>query len=700
MKSKTLPGKLTAEDLESFGRLGISPELLELAGVERVSDAEAREKFGIRFDGDLSGLVFPYFISGRRVTARVRRDHPERNAEGKLENKYISAYGDRRHLYLPPDHELLLEDVHIPLLFVESEKAVLAVTEWSRRVDSKVLPIGCGGCWGWRGVVGIKINPNGAREEEKDALPEVAFAKPGRKCGILFDADAATNPKVARARDAFRRQLQKQGGEVGLIALPVLENVNGPDDFLAICGDEAFRDLLEGKYTPAANSTGSVLLGCEDTSNGERFSSQHHETVRFWHGRDIYLLWSGSHWAEDVNEQVAELAKQTARNIYLECSVLPDKEAARRARWAEHSLNYDKILAMLKSARSDPRIAMTTDKLDQDPFALNFLNGTVDLRTGVVRSHRREDYITKLVRFNFAPDLVAPGWELFLNETFGDGLSDWVQKAMGYSLTGSTREKVMFLLLGPTDAGKTTFLEVPREIFPDYSKRISIESLMWSKQQDNNTSADLADLRGARFAVTSEVEEGQRLRESMLKSITQGMGTIKKARKYENPIEFPETHKLWLDANFAPVIRGIDAAIWNRMLPIPCDHVIPKGKQDRELKAKLLREAEGIVSWVVRGAVRWYAEGLEPIPNEVERRRGKWRAEMDIISEHLAEFYVEDPQGWCFASEMYKRYCEKVPHPMSQTVFGERLAAKGFGKDKDPEKRRTIYKGLRLRDLP
>src|ERR1700693_3784585 len=116
------------------------------------------------------------------------------------------------------------------------------------------------------------------------------------------------------------------------------------------------------------------------------------------------------------------------------------------------------------------------------------------------------------------------------------------------------------------------------------------------RHENNNSQADLADLRGARFVVTSETEEGQRLAEGKLKRITQGMGKIKATRKYENPIEFPETHKLWIDANHRPVIRGTDAAIWNRLYTVPFTVTIPPEEIDRTLLSKLLQEAEGVLA--------------------------------------------------------------------------------------------------------
>jgi putative DNA primase/helicase len=435
----------------------------------------------------------------------------------------------------------------------------------------------------------------------------------------------------------------------------------------------------------------------EDSGNADRFAQQNSGVVRFWHKPDLWLVWAGMHWQEDENAQVVELAKRTARSIYQEAANLPEDEAARMGRWAERSLNRDKIMAMLRLATSDPRLAITTDKLDSNPWLLNFENGTVDLRTGELREHRRDDYITKIVRCNYTPDLNGPRWLLFVDQMFGD-LAGWVQKAVGYSLTGITNEKVVFLLLGPTDTGKTTFLSTIRTIFHDYSSLLQIDTLMSNRTQDSNTLADLADLRGARFVVASETEEGHRLREATLKRITQGMGCIKAVRKYENPIIFPESHKIWIDANFAPTIRGVDDAIWKRLLPIACMHK-PK-KKDPELAETLRHESEAIASWVVAGAVHWHKERLGR-PQSIEAARESWKSDLDFIADFIAECCVKNEEESILAFELYRAFLDwatKQAHEqISQTAFGRRLSDRGFKKKREGVTGRQMYCGLQLK---
>jgi putative DNA primase/helicase len=141
-------------------------------------------------------------------------------------------------------------------------------------------------------------------------------------------------------------------------------------------------------------------------------------------------------------------------------------------------------------------------------------------------------------------------------------------------------------LFGGGDNGKSTMLSTFRQLVEEYAVLLQVDTLM-VRQESNNTQADLADLRGARFVQTSETEEGQRLAQGKLKRITQGMGKIKAVRKYENPIEFPETHKLWIDTNRKPSIRDADdRATFNRLHPIP--FMVKITKIDREMPAKLL----------------------------------------------------------------------------------------------------------------
>jgi putative DNA primase/helicase len=240
-----------------FARLGIPAGLLAQAGVRRVTDSEARELFGIRGDGDMTGIIFPYPdpSDGHRITARLRRDNPE-IVDGELKRKYICSFGDRRILYFPPGAATLLADPSVWVVLVESEKAALALTAWAARRGLRILAIAMGGCWGWRATIGKAVNHNGERVPEKGNTPGLEHAANGRKTFVLLDANVATNEKVWAARTALVQQLRKQSADLVVLDLPSVPSVNGPDDFIGLCGDEAMALVFErrqGKPRPLAS---------------------------------------------------------------------------------------------------------------------------------------------------------------------------------------------------------------------------------------------------------------------------------------------------------------------------------------------------------------------------------------------------------------------------------------------------------------
>jgi hypothetical protein len=253
---------LLSADFEMFARLGVSAELLDAAGIERVTDLEARNDYGITNKGDLSGILFPYFNGdSRRATCRLRRDHPEVE-DGKSKNKYVAPFGDVRHLYFAPGARDLLKDPQTEIIFVEAEKSSLALTAWAERNQRKLVAIATGGCWGWRGRIGKAIDASGQRVDETGPLSDLYCVR-GRKCTILFDANTTTNPRVEAARFAFAAALKKLGAaSVSTPNLPTLgnSNVNGPDDLVREYGDEAIKHVLELIETREPEKLGSCSI--------------------------------------------------------------------------------------------------------------------------------------------------------------------------------------------------------------------------------------------------------------------------------------------------------------------------------------------------------------------------------------------------------------------------------------------------------
>jgi|ERR1017187_1303523 putative DNA primase/helicase len=428
-----------------------------------------------------------------------------------------------------------------------------------------------------------------------------------------------------------------------------------------------------------------------DYGNGQRLIVAHGGCLRYCPAFKTWLVYTGSHWLVDRVDAARRLA-QAAMLEFARQAMISGGETA--SKFAGGCLNSQRITAAMREAQ--PHLVVNVDQLDCDPYLLNFKNGTVDLRTGEIRSHKPEDLITKLVPHCYHPDAACPRFLKFMRRVL-PRLEDYIQKALGYSLTAVTSEKAVFVCHGGGNNGKTTLLATVREVVGDcYAVLLQIDTLM-ARAADNNSQADLADLRGARFVVTSETEENQRLAEGRLKRITQGLGRIKAVRKYENPIEFIETHKLWMDCNHKPLVRGNDQALWNRLHLIPFDVTILAVEIDRELPAKLLAEAEGILAWMVEGSIRWHTEGLGK-PAVVESAGAEWRSDMDQFGRFIGECCVvgdfAQAKGRAIYSA-YRKWAEEVgEQPVTETSFGNTLKERGF--TKKHTKHGVVYQGIGL----
>ena len=446
-----------------------------------------------------------------------------------------------------------------------------------------------------------------------------------------------------------------------------------------------------------------------DTGNSERFVLVHRNDARYCHAVKAWFIFDGGVWVRDGSDKIRRLVKRVMVEFLKQATNANDSAAERFAR---RSLDSKQISNTLKEAQVD--LAISPEEMDQHPDLLVFNNATVNLRTKTAGPHEPGHFITKRVGFNYIPEAGCPLFLATLARLMGRTadageaekarayeLVSALQRAFGYALTGHTSEKVVFILFGSGNNGKTTILSLFLRLLGPYAVLLQIDSLM-VRQESNNSQADLADLRGARFVMTSETEEGQRLAEGKLKRITQGMGRIKAVRKYENPIEFPETHKLFIDANHKPIIRGTDAAIWNRMFTIPFTVTIPKQEIDRELQAKLMAEAEGILAWAVAGAHEWYLHGLER-PAIVDEAVQSYRTEMDQIGRFIQEQCVIGSVFQARARDLYAAYKawaeEGSEFVITANMFGRKLLERdGVTKQDARESPRYVGVGLRTRD--
>jgi P4 family phage/plasmid primase-like protien len=427
----------------------------------------------------------------------------------------------------------------------------------------------------------------------------------------------------------------------------------------------------------AGGKKASAGFNLTDLGNAERFIAQHGENVRYCYPWRKWLVWSGARWERDEAGRVHKLAKETVRTIYREAAAAEDED--RRKALAKHATQSEaeaKIRAMLELAKSDAPIS--PDELDANPMLLNVPNGTIDLRSGKLREHRREDLITKLVPVEYDPDATAPTWEAFLERVLpAEDLRAFVQRAVGYSATGDTSEQCMFINHGTGANGKSTSQEAVSAALGDYAMRTPTEMLLTKRSE--GVPNDVARLKGSRFVSASETEEGRRLAESRIKDLT-GQDTITARFMRAEWFDFEPVHKLWLSTNHKPEIRGTDRAIWRRIRLVPWTVSIPPAQQDKKLPEKLRSELPGILAWIVRGCLEWQRQGLQA-PEEVRRATVEYRAEMDVVGAFLAECCMVGSDQDVSAADLYRAYgewCKDTGETqVKQRRFGGQLTERG-----------------------
>jgi putative DNA primase/helicase len=438
-----------------------------------------------------------------------------------------------------------------------------------------------------------------------------------------------------------------------------------------------------------------LQYGLHDSGNAERIMAVYGRDMRYCTPWKKWLLWDGQRWTVDPSQRARRWAK-LAMTMFLKQAI--ERGNDDQMKFAKSSLNAKRIEYALSLAQ--PELSVGAEDLDQKPWFLNFLNATVDLRDGQPHGHSREDLLTKLVPVDFDLTAKCPSWLQLLDRMMGDNqeMVDYLELSLGYSLTGSTREKAVFVLFGPSGTGKTTLLTAFREaIGDDYGILIQISSLMTGRDSNAITS-DLADLCGARFAMSSEPEQGQKLSPSKLKRLTQGMGKVKTRRLYENPFSFEETHHLWIDCNDRPAIPGGDYATFARLHAIPCKVPIPQDEIDRDVITKLRDERAGILAWALRGAREWYHSGLTR-PEQVSQATDTWREQCDQLRMFITARCVEGSVFTAYAEKLYRSYktwCDECKdEALSSTAFGLRL---GQEYEKRHTERGAQYQGIGLRD--
>ncbi len=418
-----------------------------------------------------------------------------------------------------------------------------------------------------------------------------------------------------------------------------------------------------------------------DLGNAERMIQDYGEDLRYCASWKKWLLWDGVRWATDQTNEIYDYAKRTVRNMYQTAAFLSnDQERRLLVDHALRSESANRLRAMVEVAGWDPKIAVGPDDLDTNRWLLNVANGEIDLRTGEIHDHDRNAHITKAAPVAYDSEARCPVWEQFLYQIFGgdEELICFVQRAVGWALTGDVSEQALFILYGIGANGKSTFLNTLMQLMGDYGMQTPTETLM--AKRGDQVSNDIARLRGTRYVTAIEAEQGRRLAESLIKQLT-GADHMTARFLYGEFFDFIPTFKIFLATNHKPVIRGTDYAIWRRIRLIPFEVTIPCEEQDHRLGEKLIEEFPGILNWAIEGCLKWQQEGLGSV-SAVKRATEVYRGEMDILASFLGECCDRRKNTMVRARDLFKayqRWCEESnERAQSERAVGMRLQEMGM----------------------
>lgn len=442
-----------------------------------------------------------------------------------------------------------------------------------------------------------------------------------------------------------------------------------------------------------------------DTGNAERMVVMWGDGLRYCDTQKAWYVWNERYWERDRVRKIGCLAKITVREMYRQAAEIED-DTQRKALvdYARHCESKSKIANMIELLKPERPIAILEDQFDQNPFLLNVNNGTIDLKTGELQEHRKEDLITRLAPVDFDPAAECPRWLQFLDEIIGEKelVDTFLQQSIGYSLTADVSEEIFYILYGTGANGKSTFLEVIGTLLGDYGMCSAIEAFLAASNE--RQSNDLARLKNVRFVRTGEAQAGRSLAMNRIKLLT-GRDTVSARFLYEEAVDFKPTCKIFLATNSLPVVKGVDKGSWRRLRVIPFTVQIPDAKQDPYLGKKLIEELPGILNWAVDGCLDWQrnqgehsASGL-CFPPAIEEATAEYKTNSDNLAEFLSAEYQPIAEAFVSVAVLYDDYktwaVDCGEKPLSKQKLTIELQNRGY--KKNHKRNGAFWKGLAVK---
>ena len=410
-----------------------------------------------------------------------------------------------------------------------------------------------------------------------------------------------------------------------------------------------------------------------------------------------WFSWDGRRWAGEDTLRAFDLARKVAREMSVQARFDEELQPQQREKVALSIASAKTIAAIERLARADRVHAVTSDLWDRDPWVLNTPTGVLYLNTGKIGPHVPDAYQTKLTSAGISGECLA--WMAFLARvTADDGeLQAFLQRFVGYSLSGSTREHALLFLYGLGGNGKSTFINALLGAFGDYAIVAPMETFMESFVSRHPS--ELAMLRGARLVVAQEVEDGQRWAASKIKQLTGG-DVIQARYMRQDWFSYLPQFKLLLSGNHKPSFRSIDEALRRRFFLVNFGQTIGADERDKTLPEKLHAERAGILSWAAEGCAEWQRIGLAP-PASVVEATSAYLEDEDLMRTWLDECCEKDRSAFCPVAELHSNYqgwAERGGEKfLGMKRFSQALEDHGFVRDRKNKNRVRVFEGIRLR---
>jgi putative DNA primase/helicase len=700
-------GPLLPHHITQLRRSAISDDVIRERGYQSVSrptpgDARSRDQLrraGIsgktwRDDARYPGLLIPaYRPTGEFMGFTYRPDNPGKDEKGRV-RKYVMPAGRPSVIDVHPRNTAKMCDPAEPLWVTEGVKKSDALT------SQGLCAAGLSGVYNWRG-------PDGANGNWEDIKIS------GRVCYVCFDADASTNPNVARAMGRFGRWLNSKGAKKVLyVVVPGEVNgieVKGADDYLFAKG------TVDGLIKAATTQPPEITDGVRNFTDSEMALDASIEClVEFcWNQAYGWMHWDGACWKEAPDALAIEHVRDWIQQSFIAANdaagkATAAKDASAPARRAEAG-QWERYLALGKitavTTLCKGLLLRNALDFDQHPDLLNVANGVVDLRTGELRPHDPDLFMTKVAAVAYDPDAEHPDWTKAL-EALPAGTHDWYQVRMGQAATGyPPPDDVMVLQLGGGENGKTTLLIAMPAALGDYYLLVPDKALA-VKPGDHST--ELMPFRGARMALIEETPDGHVLDVQRLKRIV-GQPQITARLCAKDNVTFNISHSLFLSTNYLPLVREIDHGTWRRLALLRFPWTFQKRPADVKTTHDRLGDLglrdrirdgrdgqhEAVLGWLVKGARTWYESSrvMPEMPESITTDTENWRGQSDLAGAWLDERTVLDTTKHIPAVEVladFNRWLTERGH----FVWGDQTLAARLGEHPAVASGRVVKKRI------